>query len=258
MNKNSFDENRIKAVFFDAYGTLFIYDNMENAWKDWIKTFYEKLKKYGLKMNLEEFRQKTDGFFSRPEPTQTTNGLSIFQCRVKRYSEKLGLNLNNSQIKEISEACLNAWQKYVLLDQNVIPLFKRIKKSKKLALISNFDHPPHLHNILKKSKIFNMFDHIVISGEVGVKKPNPEIFNFALEELGLKPEEVIYIGDAPEDVQAAHSANIFPVVIKRKNLEHYSLHTDYKTKGYSRTIEIPQYKKVLKICSLKELYELFP
>ncbi len=257
MKKPNFDSDSIKGVFFDLYGTLFIYDNMEAAWEDWITIFYQKLKNNGLKMNMEQFRSKTDGFFSLPEPKQKEQDLSIFQCRVKRYTNELGLALTNKKIKKLSEACLNAWQKYVLIDPNVAPLLKELQKFKKLALISKFDHPPHLYNILRTNEILDYFDYIVISGEVGIKKPNPEIFSFALKELNLSPSEVIYIGDAPEDIHAAQSANIIPIIIKRKNLEHYSLQTDFKNNGYSPNLNLPNYQNAFHINALTDLYEIF-
>ncbi|TXT66481.1 MAG: hypothetical protein BAJALOKI1v1_290003 [Promethearchaeota archaeon] len=257
MNSPDFNPDKIQGIFFDVYGTLFIYNNMEDAWKDWITTYHRLLHAKGLQMPLETFISKTDGFFSLPEPTDKEKDFSVFQCRVKRYVEELGLELSNEIIKEISDKCLNEWQKYVLLDPEVIPLLAYLKQNKKLALISNFDHPPHLHNLLKASKIIEYFDHITISGEIGIKKPNPEIFSSALAELNLSPGEVIYIGDSPVDVKAAQEANMTPIIIMRKNLEHYSLQTDFNKEGISRKISLPKYKDILIINSLKDLYDLF-
>jgi putative hydrolase of the HAD superfamily len=59
------------------------------------------------------------------------------------------------------------------------------------------------------------FDTIIISGDVGVKKPNPAIFSIALEQTGLSKNEVIYVGDTNEDVAAAMAAGIRPIFLAR-------------------------------------------
>jgi len=59
------------------------------------------------------------------------------------------------------------------------------------------------------------FDSVVISGEVGVKKPDPRIFSFALDKAGLNPAEVAYVGDTQEDMQAACSTGLIPILILR-------------------------------------------
>ena len=41
-----------------------------------------------------------------------------------------------------------------------------------------------------------MFDTVVISGEVGVKKPDPAIFRIALDQTGLQPQDVAFVGDS--------------------------------------------------------------
>ena len=50
---------------------------------------------------------------------------------------------------------------------------------------------------------------LVISQEVGIAKPDPGIFRYALDRLGMKPEEVIMIGDSPSsDIRGANNAGI--------------------------------------------------
>ncbi len=50
------------------------------------------------------------------------------------------------------------------------------------------------------------FDGIVVSGEVGVKKPDPRMFRLLIETLGLDPASAVYIDDAPANVAAAGAA----------------------------------------------------
>ncbi|MBR6766455.1 MAG: YjjG family noncanonical pyrimidine nucleotidase [Clostridia bacterium] len=62
---------------------------------------------------------------------------------------------------------------------------------------------------MAKSAVRDYISDLVISQEVGISKPNPGIFQYALERLGLKPEEVIMIGDSPSsDILGANNAGI--------------------------------------------------
>jgi putative hydrolase of the HAD superfamily len=57
-------------------------------------------------------------------------------------------------------------------------------------------------------------DCVIDSGEVGVLKPDPRIFVIALDAMGLRPEQVWYVGDMPGiDVVGARAAGIKPLVI---------------------------------------------
>ena len=59
-------------------------------------------------------------------------------------------------------------------------------------------------------------DFAVISGEVGIEKPDPAIFQEALRQGQAEPEETIFIGDSPEhDIAGAHAAGIHAVWISR-------------------------------------------
>jgi len=49
-----------------------------------------------------------------------------------------------------------------------------------------------------------LFDDLVISAEVGMVKPDPRIFHYALERLGVQPKEAVFIDDTLVNVEAAH------------------------------------------------------
>lgn len=216
----------IKGIFFDLFGTLFIYNQMDLAWNDWASAFYGSLCKCGLKMNMEEFKKHCNGFFSKPLISNINNSYSLFEQRVEKHCLNLGLNLTIQQVKKTANACLNSWQKYVKFDPIARKILMQLKKEYILALISNFDHPPHIYSLLKKNNILHLFDSIIISAEVGIKKPNPSIFEFALKKTGLNWNEIIFVGDSNDDLGAANSAGIPIVLIQRKGGEG-QLITDY-------------------------------
>jgi phosphoserine phosphatase len=85
----------------------------------------------------------------------------------------------------------------------------------RLALVSN--GPGDLQRIkLAASDLSGLFDRVIISGEVGVAKPRPEIFMLALESLGCAPQGALMIGDDwCNDVEGARLAGVEAIVVDR-------------------------------------------
>ncbi len=65
-----------------------------------------------------------------------------------------------------------------------------------LGVISNFDR--RLYAVLDGLGLTRLFDHIVISSEVGADKPDPFIFEHALKVFGVSPNEAMHVGDDPK------------------------------------------------------------
>jgi len=83
-----------------------------------------------------------------------------------------------------------------------------------VGLISNFTYAPVIHKSLKKVGINHFFNVIVVSEEIGHRKPSPEIFQNALTKLKIQSHEAVYIGDSPnEDIKGAKQAGLKTVFI---------------------------------------------
>lgn len=205
----------IKGIFFDLHGTLLICEDPASAWAKWFSTFYNCLKDHGLSLAKQEFRVKCDDFFGKEEPKIDKKNATVFEKRIISLCNDLQLILTDQQVQDTALKCVQAWQGYMKLDSDAIHVLKTLKKRYKLALISNFDHPPHIHSILSDLKLINYFDSIVISAEVGVKKPDPTIFSFALKETGIYPNNCVYVGDENIDSIGAKAAGIHSITIKQ-------------------------------------------
>jgi epoxide hydrolase-like predicted phosphatase len=58
----------------------------------------------------------------------------------------------------------------------------------------------------------DLFDAVVISGEVGMRKPEPEIFHYTLDLLGVEPAEAVFVDDLPFNIQGAVDVGIVGVL----------------------------------------------
>jgi HAD superfamily hydrolase (TIGR01549 family) len=92
------------------------------------------------------------------------------------------------------------------------PLLQQLAQRYQLALVSNFDHGPTARRVLSDHGIAGFFPTTVISAEFGRRKPHPAIFEAALQGIGARANEALFIGDSVgDDVLGAHAAGV-PVV----------------------------------------------
>lgn len=84
------------------------------------------------------------------------------------------------------------------------------KTDKKLYLLSNISigFAETYQDVKWIKELFDCFDGVVLSGPIGMVKPNKEIFAYLLNKFGLKPEECLFIDDSAKNIAGAKSAGI--------------------------------------------------
>ena len=130
-------------------------------------------------------------------------------------SEKLGAS--QEQLSHIEELMrFNALSKKV--NGGLVEIIKKLKPHYKIILISNY--PPHLREKLKKQNLLELFDDVIISGEVGVQKPDPEIFMLACKRLTISPTELIFVDDSANSLKSSKTVGYAPLLyISNEQLE---------------------------------------
>ncbi len=230
-----------RGVLFDLYGTLIIYGDMEKAWNAWYGVIYDSFQSSGLSLSEAQFRPYCQGFFERPEPADSAVECTMVERRLQRLAEEVKVNLARSVAVRAIERSIDVWHDYVQIDPAAREVLATIGQTRSLALVSNFDYAPYVHELLVRLELAPLFDTILVSDAVGVKKPHAGIFEQALQCLALSPAEVIHVGDSQEDVEGALGAGIRPVWIDRNRPGRWQASPD-----------LP----VSRISSLQELLEL--
>ncbi|MHA1675241.1 MAG: HAD family hydrolase [Promethearchaeota archaeon] len=145
------------------------------------------------------------------------------------------MTISKSEFSNIARNTIDAWGEYMHLDPEALSLLQRLQSTYIMGLITNFDHPSYIHELLRVHQLTEFFKVIVISGEIGIDKPDPSIFHHALMETNLiidkpflLPGETLYVGDSPDyDVQGAFNAGMVPILLNRNTSEDQPWIYDY-------------------------------
>jgi HAD superfamily hydrolase (TIGR01549 family) len=198
----------IKAVILDFGGTLSMGDLDTEPYHESLKAVLTargfpvgmaELKK-ALRSNLQELAKVRDRGLER-----------TFEAVYSDCLGDLGIYPDLELLEELHEAFrANYKTDYLPCVEGVL---KELSSRYLVALLSNTmsDHPRVL---LRRSGYDRYFDYILCSRDVGVRKPNPEVFKIVLRELGARPEETVHVGDSVEaDMVGARDAGITGVWI---------------------------------------------
>jgi putative hydrolase of the HAD superfamily len=93
-----------------------------------------------------------------------------------------------------------------IVDRDILNFLRSLRGTHKTGLISN--NWSDLRDYLVREKMIEAFDHIIISAEVGVAKPEPGIFRIALEQAGVKPEEAVFVDDFYVNIEGSEKVGM--------------------------------------------------
>jgi HAD superfamily hydrolase (TIGR01509 family) len=99
------------------------------------------------------------------------------------------------------------------VDQELMAFIRDLRPQYKTGLLSNAWAGTR-RSLQTRFRIADAFDHIVISSEVGVLKPDPRIYQLSLRGLGISPAQAIFIDDFTENVEAARSLGLHAVLFQ--------------------------------------------
>lgn len=100
------------------------------------------------------------------------------------------------------------------MPKKILPYLK--KHNVKLALATN--GYKSTKRIIKHFGLSKYFDHILISCDVGISKPDPKLYHLIAQRLSLKPEEILCVGDSySTDIIGAKKVGCGAAIIDRKN-----------------------------------------
>jgi putative hydrolase of the HAD superfamily len=150
----------------------------------------------------EHFREHYEPLFWAPGTIEEIE----YPGLVRELLGHFGIEVTDDELVRYLEAEHTAWAPAFVLGATTHALLEALRnRGLKLGLVSNaFDPPWILHRDLERQGLAERLDVAVFSSEVGKRKPDPAIFDRALEGLGVEAEEAMFVGDRLfEDIRGA-------------------------------------------------------
>src|SRR5437867_10974019 len=115
----------------------------------------------------------------------------------------------------------------VAFDDADSTLRKLSRRDVKLGIISNVSSHEVAMGILDNVRLTNYFDEVVTSASVGIRKPDPGIFRYALMQFKARPEQAVMVGDSEmHDIGGGYISGLKTVLVDRRHRVENSL-ADY-------------------------------
>ncbi len=86
------------------------------------------------------------------------------------------------------------------IDKRMYDLLNNLSRDYSLAVLSNIISP-HKEYVLKRYHIQEIFDYFFFSCDLGMRKPEPEFYEHAVRNMGIKPEEAVFVDDCKTNVE---------------------------------------------------------
>ena len=111
-------------------------------------------------------------------------------------NDQFQVNLSTDELELALDAFYNHTGSHWKIDSEAIPTLEHLKQSGyHLGLISNASYARDVYNQLSSTGLISFFELILISAEVGLRKPHPAIFEKALEHFNVMPSQAMMVGD---------------------------------------------------------------
>lgn len=204
--------------------------------------FFEYINLFPYKLkDLEIAIQKSHNIFDKHN--FVINELEEIETFKEFYTEifkNLNLNINSDITNKLAIDITKNPKKYAFYEDS-LSIIPKLKKSFKISLVS--DAWPSMRLIYDYNNMTQYFDSIIISSELGVLKPHKLMYQSALDNLNLKPEECIFLDDNIDNCIGAKKIGITPILVSR-NHEDY-LNNSKKYKDYVNIENLDQLKDLL-------------
>lgn len=187
-------------IFFDLDHTLWDFE------KNSALTFQEILSASNISIDIDEFLHTYVPInlkYWKKYREEKILKKELKYIRLKETFDQLQFSVDDQTIDHLSDQYILKLPNYNHLFEGTIEILEYLKEKYKLHIITNgFEEVQNKK--MKKSGILHFFDHIITSESVGVKKPNPKVFEYALNKAKTSASSSVMIGDNLEaDIRGA-------------------------------------------------------
>ncbi len=216
----------IKAIIFDAYGTLFDVNSAAEKCKDKIGNKWEGFANYWRTTQLEytwlrSLMKRHKDFWQVTEDS-LDKSMKAYKIDSSMRNELLDLYKTLLPFKEVPE---------------VLKLLKN--KDLKLAILSN-GTPALLEQLVKSNNLENIFDNIFSIEEVGIYKPNSKVYDMPIKEYQIDKNEVAFLSSNTWDVSGGGNYGYNSIWVNRNQniFDNLDYNPKYKIKNLLELLQL--------------------
>ena len=198
----------IRAVIFDMDGTLIDTEK-------YYRIFWPKaLAEFGYHMTDEQAL------------SMRSLGRPFAPARLRQwFGEELDYDAVRQRRKDMMEDCLD--REGIRRKPGALDLVQRLKADGITTAVATATDPERTAKYLRLTGLEGYFDRLISATQVKEGKPSPDIYLYACEQLGLKPEECLAVEDSPNGVLSAYRAGCKVVMVPDQT------EADEETKKYA-------------------------
>lgn len=213
--------NRFKAIFFDLGNTLLYFDG---AWPEVFaqadNQLIAELHSAGLDLDGEdfvsEFRGRLTAYFEEREAEfiEHTTAYVLMDLLAELGYPDVSEEIVRPALNRMYAVSQAHWHP----EDDLLPTLEMLKQEGyRMGIISNASDDVDVQTLVDKGGIRPYMEIVLSSAACGVRKPNPRIFQYALDQCRLEANETAMVGDTlGADILGARNASLFGIWIKRR------------------------------------------
>jgi HAD superfamily hydrolase (TIGR01549 family) len=220
----------VKAVILDFGGTL---ATGQIDWNQYHVAVQTLLINRGYAIDLNSLKKAIGSSLDELNKVRARGLEMTLEEVYSSVFRKVGLPASDSILKKVHDEFKKRYiSTFFDCTRDVLEI---LSSQYKLALISNtMSDQPRI--LLEKNGMDHYFDVIICSRDLGIRKPNPAIFEFVLSKLKVMANEAAHVGDSIEaDMKGAKNAGLIPIWIKTPS------HEPWKGHVVSNICELPNF-----------------
>ena len=193
----------VKAIIFDAYGTLFDVNSAAEECKDKIGDKWEGFANFWRTTQLEytwlrSLMKRHEDFWKVTEDS-LDKSMNLFKIDKSMKNELLNLYKVLNTFPEVRDV-----------------LNKLKEKNYKLAILSN-GTPKLLNELVSSNNLNNIFDDIFSIEEVGIYKPDAKVYDMPVKKYKIQKEEIVFLSANTWDVSGGGNYGYSSIWVNRNN-----------------------------------------
>lgn len=177
----------VRAVFFDLGGVI-------------VRTEYQAPRQRLAERLGMEYEDLEKLVFASSSSRQASVGQISAEQHWESVAKRLGRPVAEAQ------AIREEFFAGDIVDRDLLAFIRTLRPRTYTGVISNAW--PDLREYMVEQKFDDAFDHIVISAEVGVMKPEARIYQVALEQAGVSPSEAVFVDDMPANIEGCQAVGM--------------------------------------------------